>query len=78
MRFKEEKRGIVQLIRLCEKKELLPCVVFVFSKKKISELGKAFVETKGLKLIDNKKENIIINFFDRSLHKLKPEDRKSP
>lgn len=39
MRFKEEKRGIVQLIRLCEKKELLPCVIFVFSKKKIGELS---------------------------------------
>lgn len=78
LRFKEEKRAIVQLIRLCEKKELLPCVIFVFSKKKISELAQAFTETKGFKLIDSKTEGIVVNFFDRSLHRLKPQDRKSP
>jgi antiviral helicase SKI2 len=66
------------LIRLCQKKELLPCVMFVFSKKKISELATAFTETKGFKLIDHKAENSIISFFDKALHNLKPEDRKSP
>jgi len=78
MRFKEEKRSIVQLIRLCEKKELLPAVIFVFSKKKISELAEAFMSQRGFKLIDSRTENIIINFFDRAVHRLKPQDRKSP
>jgi hypothetical protein len=67
MQFKEEKRSIVQLIRLCEKKELLPAVVFVFSKKKIAELSEAFMDTRGFKLIDSRTENRIINFFDKSL-----------
>ncbi len=66
------------MIRLCDKKELLPAVVFVFSKKKISEIAEAFIKTTGFKLIDHRTENIIINFFDKALHKLKPADRKSP
>lgn len=36
------------------------------------------METRGFKLIDNKTQNYIVSFFDKSLHNLRPEDRKCP
>ncbi len=44
MQRKDEKRALTQLIKLCEKKELLPCVMFVFSRRKINELAEGFMK----------------------------------
>lgn len=44
MKIKDEKRAMTQLIRLCEKKDLLPCVIFVFSRKKINELAESITK----------------------------------
>lgn len=60
MKIKDEKRGISQLIRLCEKKDLLPCVVFVFSRRKINELSMGLAEMKSIKLIDKVKLAIYV------------------
>lgn len=70
--MKDEKRGISQLIRLCDKKELLPCVIFIFSRRKINELADSLMKLRSLKLIDNRTEGKIINFYDHALQKLKP------
>ncbi|CAD8144660.1 unnamed protein product [Paramecium octaurelia] len=78
MKQKDEKRAMTQLIRLCEKKDLLPCVIFVFSRKKINELADSITKQNSLKLIDHKTEARIIGFFDQALLKLKSQDRQSP
>lgn len=56
----------------------MPCVIFVFSRRKINELANGMVQQKGGKLIDSRTEGKIITFYDHALQKLKPQDRKSP
>lgn len=69
---KEDSRILEELINHCNKNNLLPCVVFTFSKKKINALAeKLFL----FDLTNRHEKSKIRQLISHALSTLKPEDR---
>lgn len=69
---KEEHRILEDLIDDCKKKNLLPCVIFTFSKKKINAMA-AKIYTYDLTTSSEKSR--IVRMISSALSNLKPEDQ---
>lgn len=69
---REEHRVLEELIVDCKKKNLLPCVVFTFSKKKINALA-AKIYT--YELTNSSERSKIARLISSALSNLKPEDQ---
>jgi len=69
---REEHRVIEELVDHCRKKNLLPAVVFTFSKKKINAIaGKIF----QYDLTNSNEKSKIRRLISHALSTLRPEDR---
>eukprot|EP00963_Diacronema_lutheri_P011905 scaffold1501_cov352-Pavlova_lutheri.AAC.48 len=73
--MRSERNELVKLIGMLKKKELLPAVFFVFSKKKCEGCAEK-LESMDLSTGAEKVE--IHQFFDRCMSRLNEEDRKLP
>jgi len=73
--MRSERNELVKLIGMLKKKELLPAVFFVFSKKKCEGCAEK-LESMDLSTGAEKAE--IHQFFDRCMSRLNEEDRKLP
>lgn len=69
---REESRTFSLLIEQCQRKGLLPCVIFCFSKRKIESLVKELYFTN---LNTNQEKHRVIQFFNQALSNLKFEDK---
>lgn len=69
---REESRTFSMLIEQCQRKNLLPCVIFCFSKRKIESLVKELYFTS---LNTNQEKGRVIAFFNQALSNLKMEDK---
>ncbi len=63
------------MIDVCNKKNLLPCVVFTFSKKKINLLAEKIY---SFDLTNRLEKSKIKRLISHALSALKPEDRELP
>ncbi len=70
---REESRTFSLLIDECSKKNLLPCVIFCFSKKRIQNLVNGLFTTD---LNTNEEKHKIQIFFNQALCNLKAQDRE--
>jgi antiviral helicase SKI2 len=69
---KEDFRVLEELIAHCNKNNLLPCVVFTFSKKKINSLAEKIYL---FDLTNRLEKSKIRRLISHALSTLKPEDR---
>jgi antiviral helicase SKI2 len=70
---KEDFRLLEDLVYHCHKNNLLPCVVFTFSKKKINALAQKIF---GFDLTTRHEKSKIRQMIAHALSTLKPEDRE--
>ncbi|KAJ2719757.1 Antiviral helicase ski2 [Coemansia sp. Benny D115] len=73
-----ERQGVtlwVHLVGLLRKKELLPAVIFTFSRKKCEEYASTL---RNLDFLKESKRSEVHMFVERCLKRLKPEDRSLP
>ncbi|KAL4438755.1 hypothetical protein ABPG74_013428 [Tetrahymena malaccensis] len=66
-----EAQQIKNLLKYCQENELLPCIVFTFSKNTIKELSESLG---NLNLINHEESKQIEEFFNKASHKLKTTD----
>ena len=69
---KEDFRILEDLIYHCHTKNLLPCVIFTFSKKKINALAEKIF---SFDLTNRHEKSKIRQMISHALSTLKPEDR---
>jgi len=74
-RQRAEKQQWVRLVLQLKEKELLPVVVFAFSKKRCEELSAALG---NVDLNTKPERSRVVAFMDRCLQPLKPQDRELP
>lgn len=75
--WREGVRNLKELINHCKKQNLLPCVFFVFSKKKIQDITHSLLVS-SYNLITKPEAGRINVFFNQALKHLKPSDRELP
>lgn len=75
--WKETLRNLKELINNFKKNNMLPAVVFVFSKQKIKELTNALLVS-SYSLSSKAESGRITSFFNSALKNLKPNDRELP
>ncbi|KAL4466349.1 hypothetical protein ABPG72_001027 [Tetrahymena utriculariae] len=66
-----EAQQVKNVLKYCQKNDLLPCVVFAFSKNTIKQLSESLG---SLNLITHEESKQIEEFFNKASHKLKPRD----
>lgn len=64
-----------ELITHCNKEDLLPMVIFIFSKNKINQIAQGL---SFMNLVTKLEESRIIRYFDHAVKKLKPSDQILP
>lgn len=64
---------LINMIKKLDEKEKLPAIVFIFSKKKLNSLAEKAADNLNLVTPDERKQ--ISVFFERSIRRLKPEDK---
>jgi antiviral helicase SKI2 len=74
-KHRNEYAGIQNLIKHCQKSNMLPCTIFCFSKIKIMSLANKLM---SYDLCDKNEAGKISLFFNKAMKKLKPSDRDLP
>ncbi|KRX03094.1 P-loop containing nucleoside triphosphate hydrolase [Pseudocohnilembus persalinus] len=74
-KYKDLKRSMYELITHCQQNDLLPCVLFIMSKRQIQDLSEGL---SFMNLVNKSEESRIIRYFDHAIKKLKPRDQNLP
>ena len=70
-----ERNTILSFVRMLERENLLPCVIFILSKARINELAEGLT---ALDLTINKEKGLIREFITKCVGRLKGTDRDLP
>jgi ATP-dependent RNA helicase DOB1 len=67
---------VVKILKLVRSKQMIPAIIFAFSKKEVEMLAKSI--SKSMELLEKEEKNSVAQIFESTMTVLSEEDRKLP